>query len=104
MVAYAHDDKFLMQCFEDSLSGASLEWYTQLERNNIYIWKDLAMEFLKQYQYNTYMDPSHTQLQNLSQKSNKFVKGVTQRCRELVAHVQPLMLDRELVDMFLSTL
>src|ERR1051325_1558599 len=26
MAAYAHDEKFLIHCFQDSLSGASLDW------------------------------------------------------------------------------
>ncbi|XP_058768881.1 uncharacterized protein LOC131642679 [Vicia villosa] len=104
MAAYAHDDKFLIHCFQDSLSGASLEWYTQLKRNDVHTWKDLAMEFLKHYEYNIDIAPSRTQLQSLSQKSNESFKEYTQRWRELAARVRPPILDRELVGMFLGTL
>lgn len=76
----------------------------QLERNNIHTWKDLAMAFLKQYQYNTNIAPSRTQLQNLSQKSDESFKEYAQRWKEVSAHIQPPMLDRELVDVFLSTM
>lgn len=62
------------------------------------------MEFRKQYQYNTYMAHSHTQLQNHSQKSSELFKEYVQRWRELLARIQPPMLDKELVDMFLDTL
>lgn len=89
MVTYAHDDKFLIHYFQDSLSGASLEWYTQLERNNIHTYKDLVMVFLKQYQYNTNMALSRSQLQNLSQKINESFKEYVERWRELATHVQP---------------
>ncbi|XP_050915049.1 uncharacterized protein LOC127130005 [Lathyrus oleraceus] len=35
MVAYSDDEKLLMHYFQDSLSGAFLEWYMQLERTQI---------------------------------------------------------------------
>src|ERR1044072_23506 len=52
MSAYAHDEKFLIHCFQDSLSGASLVWYTQLGKKDIHNWKDLSSSFLKQYEFN----------------------------------------------------
>ncbi|XP_058784430.1 uncharacterized protein LOC131659234 [Vicia villosa] len=53
MAPYAENDKHLMHLFQDSLSGSSLEWYTQLERTNIRTWKDLAKAFFKHYKHNT---------------------------------------------------
>lgn len=35
MAAYFDDEKLLMHFFQDSLSGASLEWYMQLERTQV---------------------------------------------------------------------
>lgn len=35
MSAYSDDEKLLMHFFQDSLAGASLEWYMQLERTYI---------------------------------------------------------------------
>ncbi|XP_050893448.1 uncharacterized protein LOC127100353 [Lathyrus oleraceus] len=35
MVAYSSDDRLLMHIFQDSLSGASLDWYMQLEGRHI---------------------------------------------------------------------
>ena len=66
MVAYSHDDRLLMHFFQDSLSGASLDWYMQLERTHIHTWREMAEAFLKHYQYNTDIAPSCTQLQNLT--------------------------------------
>ena len=104
MAAYPRDNKLLIHCFQESLSGASLEWYTQLERNHVPTWNDLAVEFQRHYQYNTDMAPSHTQLQDLSQRSNESFKEYAQRWRELAARVQPPLLDKELIDMFICTL
>ena len=104
MSAHPPDDKLLIHCFQESLSGASLEWYMRLERKDVHTWGDLAKAFMKQYEYNTDMAPTRIQLQNLSQKSDESFKEYAQRWRELDARVQPPMLDRELVDMFLNTL
>ncbi|XP_050897154.1 uncharacterized protein LOC127103973 [Lathyrus oleraceus] len=90
--------------FKDILSGASLEWYMQLERMRIRTWRELAEAFLKQYQYDSDMAPNQTQLQNLVQKSDESFKEYAQRWRDLAARVQPLFLERELVYMFMDTL
>ncbi|XP_050890704.1 uncharacterized protein LOC127096137 [Lathyrus oleraceus] len=66
MAAHSNDEKLLMHFFQDILSGASLEWYMQLERTHIRTWRELAEAFLKHYQYNSNMAPNRTQLQSLS--------------------------------------
>ncbi|XP_058748675.1 uncharacterized protein LOC131621665 [Vicia villosa] len=88
----------------DSLSGASLEWYTQLERTNIRTWKDLAKAFFKHYKHNSDMVPTRIHLQGLTQKVDESFREYAQRWRELAARVQPPLLERELVDMFMDTL
>ncbi|XP_058732769.1 uncharacterized protein LOC131604341 [Vicia villosa] len=88
----------------DSLSGASLEWYTQLERTNIRTWKDLAKAFFKHYKHNSDMVPTRIQLQGLTQKVDESFREYAQRWRELAARVQPPLLERELIDMFMDTL
>lgn len=62
ITSYAHNDKLMVHCFQDSLSGASLSWYMQLEKCHIQSWLDLANAFLKQYKYNLDMALSHMQL------------------------------------------
>ncbi|XP_050888935.1 uncharacterized protein LOC127094109 [Lathyrus oleraceus] len=104
MTSYAHNDKLMIHCFQDSLSGASLSWYMHLEKCHVQSWLDLANAFLKQYKYNLDMAPSCMQLQGLSQESNESFRGYAQRWRELVAQVQPPLLEKELVDLFMDTL
>lgn len=94
----------MMHSFQDSLSGASMDWYMLLERIHIKNYEYLANTFLKQYKYNLDMAPNHMQLQNLSQKGNESFKEYAQRLRELSPRVQPPLLENELVDMFLGTL
>lgn len=62
MVAYARVDKLKIHFFQDNLTGASLEWYMQLEHNNVRTWAELAKAFSKQYKYNSDLAPYHTQL------------------------------------------
>ncbi|RDX85388.1 hypothetical protein CR513_33422, partial [Mucuna pruriens] len=52
MVAYIYNDKILIHCFQDSLTGADLSWYVSLERGCVKTWRDLAKAFLKQNKYN----------------------------------------------------
>ncbi|XP_050897279.1 uncharacterized protein LOC127104114 [Lathyrus oleraceus] len=104
MAAYSDDEKLLMHFFQDSLSGASLEWYIQLERTHIRTWRELAEAFLKHYQYNPDMAPNRTQLQSLAQKPEESFKEYAQCWRDLAARVQPPLLEKELVGMFMDTL
>ncbi|XP_050896696.1 uncharacterized protein LOC127103487 [Lathyrus oleraceus] len=104
MAAYSGDEKMLIHFFQDSLSGASVEWYIQLERSHVRSWRELAEAFLKHYQYNTDMAPNRMQLQSLTQKFEESFKEYAQRWRDLAARVQPPMLEKELVDMFMGTL
>ncbi|KAK2400686.1 hypothetical protein QL285_050362 [Trifolium repens] len=104
MASYANDDKLMIHCFQDSLAGASLNWYMQLEGSHIRSWRDLADAFIKQYQYNLDMAPSRTQLQNMTHKEGESFKVYAQRWRELAAQVRPSLLESELVDIFTNTL
>lgn len=58
MVSYIDNDDLLIHCFQDNLSGASLDWYIGLECTKIRSWRDLSEAFLKQYKYNVDMAPT----------------------------------------------
>ena len=57
MAAHTRDDKQLIHCFKDSLIGATLKWYMQLEQGHIRSWKDLGEAFILQYKYNIHLTP-----------------------------------------------
>lgn len=59
---------------------------------------------MRHYQYDIDMAPNRTQLQILTQKSEESFKEYAQRWRDLAAKVQPPLLEKELVDMFMSML
>lgn len=74
MSARTSDEKMLIHFFQDSLVGASLDWYMQIKRVDITYWKDLVNAFVEHYQYNADMAPNWTQLQSLTQGPNETFK------------------------------
>src|SRR4051812_31680259 len=50
------------------------------------------------------MAPNRMQLQNMSQKKDESFKEYAQRWREMASRVQPPLMEKELVDIFMSTL
>ena len=67
-------------------------------------WEDLATAFYKQYQYNSDLAPTRTQLQGMTLGTSEGFKEYAQKWRALAGRVQLPLTDRELVDMFLGTL
>ena len=47
MEAYAKDEKLLMHFFQESLTGAAVTWYTNLESSRVHSWKDLMVAFVR---------------------------------------------------------
>ena len=104
MGAYSADEKLLVHFFQDSLAGAAVAWYTNLEASRIRTWKDLITSFLRQYQYNSNMAPDRTQLQNMFKKEGETFKEYAQRWRDLATQVTPPMVEREMITMMVDTL
>ena len=62
MGAYAKDEKLLMHFFQESLTGAAVTWYTNLEPSRVHSCKDLMVAFIRQYQYNSNIASDRMQL------------------------------------------
>jgi hypothetical protein len=60
--------------------------------------------FLTQYKYNIGVAPTRMQLQGMTQKGGESFKEYAQKWRKVAARVQPPLLEKELVDTFISTL
>ncbi|RDY12608.1 hypothetical protein CR513_02564, partial [Mucuna pruriens] len=60
MTSFINQDKILVHCFQDSLTGAALSWYVNLESAYVKTWMDLAETFIRQYQYNEDMAPNRS--------------------------------------------
>ena len=74
MGSYANDEKLLMHFFQESLVGAAIIWYTNLEPSWIRTWRDLMDTFIRKYRYNSNIMLDRMQLQNLSKRDNESFK------------------------------
>ncbi|GAU48965.1 hypothetical protein TSUD_188120 [Trifolium subterraneum] len=98
------NDKLLIHYFQDSLTGAALRWYMDLDRANVSSFNDLASAFIRQYNYNSYLAPDRDELRALAQKERESFKEYAQRWRELAAQIRPPVEEKELCKLFLHTL
>ncbi|XP_050909079.1 uncharacterized protein LOC127122845 [Lathyrus oleraceus] len=103
MVAHVEDDKLMIHCFQDSLSGAPSKWYLSLDQNRIRCFQDLSDAFKKHYKYNMDMAPDRRQLQSMFQHDNESFKEYAQRWRELASQVEPPLAEKELAELFIDT-
>ncbi|KAK2352120.1 hypothetical protein QL285_096825 [Trifolium repens] len=104
MSTQTSNDKLLIHYFQDSLTGAALRWYMDLDRANISSFNDLASAFIRQYNYNSYLAPDRDELRALSQREKESFKEYAQRWRELAAQIRPPLEEKELTKLFLNTL
>ena len=62
MTGHTSNDKLLIHCFQDSLSGSAIRWYNLLNRDQVKSWADLAEAFLVQYKHMTDTTPDQLSL------------------------------------------
>ena len=94
MTNHTSNDKLLIHCFQDSLTGSAIRWYNHLNRENIRSWTDLAKAFLVQYKYMTESAPDRISLQNIEKKATKTFKEYAHKWRDLAPQVQPPIMIR----------
>ena len=104
MTGYTSNDKLLIHCCQDSLSGSATKWYNFLSQDQIKSWSDLAKAFLVQYKHMTDTTPDRMSPQKMEKKTNETFCEYTHKWRDLAAQVQPPLTDKELNRMFLNTL
>ncbi|XP_050889414.1 uncharacterized protein LOC127094647 [Lathyrus oleraceus] len=103
MAAHVEDDKLMIHCFQDILSGAPSKWYISLDQNRIMCFQDLSDAFIKHYKYNMDMAPDRRQLQSMFQHDKESFKEYAQRWRELASQVEPPLAEKELAELFIDT-
>ncbi|KAL4383285.1 hypothetical protein GQ457_15G026260 [Hibiscus cannabinus] len=86
------------------LTGSAARWYTQLSRTEINSWKDLAHAFIKQYKHVSDIVPDRVTLQNMEKRHDESFRQYAQRWRDVATQVQPPLLEKEIVMLFLGTL
>ncbi|XP_039039029.1 uncharacterized protein LOC120176748 [Hibiscus syriacus] len=104
MAGYTENEKLLIHCFQDSLTGSKIKWYNQLTRSQIKSWRDLARAFYEQYRHVTELVPDRWTLQNMEKRHNETFRQYAQRWRDVASQVQPPLLEKEATVIFVHTL
>ena len=78
MTTHIGNNKLLIHCFQDNLTGPTTQWYIQLDNAHIHVWKDLADAFLKQYKQNIDRAPYRLDLQHMEKRSSESSKEYAQ--------------------------
>jgi len=103
MTKVVHDKKLLIHFFQNSLSDVALTWYMRLDNTKIKKnCKDLVDAFIRQYKFN--MDEGHdrSNLQVMEKDNKESIRGYTQRCRETAVQVNPPLLEKEMINLFVN--
>lgn len=58
--------QLLIHYFQDSLTGAALKWYMNLDSAHIHTFNDIGETFIRKYKYNVDMAPDIDQLRAMS--------------------------------------
>jgi len=103
MVEVVDDEKLLIHFFQDSLNDAALTWYMWLDNTKVKKWKDLVDAFMRQYKFNIDVGPDRSSLQAMEKHSNESIREYTQRWREAAAQVNPSLLEKEMINLFVNT-
>jgi len=62
MSTYAYDHQVLIHYFQESLTGAALKWYMNLDRAEIRTFNDLRVAFVHRYKFNEDIAPDRSDL------------------------------------------
>ncbi|CAL1370875.1 unnamed protein product [Linum trigynum] len=81
MATHVRDDKLMIHCFQNSLSGLAARWYMQLERSKVKRWQDLADAFMKHYKHNQDLAPDREYLLAMEKQEKESFCEYAQRWR-----------------------
>ncbi|CAL1413176.1 unnamed protein product [Linum trigynum] len=104
MANHIRDERLMVHCFQNSLSGSALRWYMQLEKTKVRRWQDLADAFMRHYKHNQDLAPDREDLRNMEKNEKESFREYAQRWREKAADVQPPLSEKEMVSIFFGTL
>ncbi|KAL3726912.1 hypothetical protein ACJRO7_031765 [Eucalyptus globulus] len=104
MTQYVDNIPLMIQQFQASLTGPSLQWYIMKKINLLETWEDLTDAFFKQYKYNIDVTPSREDLLRTEKKRTESFKAYVTRWRTVAAQITPEPTEKELMDLFMKTL
>ena len=76
----------------------------RLENTKVKKWKDLVDAFMRQYKFNIDVDPDRLNLQAMEKDNKESIRKYARRWREVAAQVNSPMLEKEMINLFSTTL
>ena len=98
-----NDENLPVRLFPESLEGDALDWYSNLKPDEMRIWTELSIAFVRQYEYNCELALTRTTLEGKKRKPSEDHKTYAKRWRKLAAKVEPPMTEDEIVRTFIKT-
>ncbi|PKI33282.1 hypothetical protein CRG98_046327, partial [Punica granatum] len=91
MLSYWDYEEFVIQTFQDSLTGSALDWFMTLKAGDIPTWTDLSQKFHDQYRFcaetpPTLLDLSMTEMR----ESQTFEAYATEWRGKAAKHIPPI--------------
>ena len=104
MAGHARNEDLLIHVFYDSLTGAAVQWYTKLKKDQIRTWRDLARAFLERYKYLLEITPDRMSLQYMKKRPDEDYREYAVKWKNVASMVRPSLTSREENSMFVDTL
>ncbi|PKI44259.1 hypothetical protein CRG98_035333 [Punica granatum] len=89
MLPYWDYEEFVIHTFQDSLTGAALDWYMSLKAADILTWADLSSKFIDQYRYCAETLPTLLELSTTEMTEGQSFEAYTAKWRAAVANMSP---------------
>ncbi|PKI58123.1 hypothetical protein CRG98_021502 [Punica granatum] len=91
MLQYWDYEEFFIHTFQDSLAGATLDWYMSLKAADISTWADLSSKFIYQYKYCVETPPTLLELSTMEMTEGQGFEAYVVKWRvRAVKHVPPI--------------
>ncbi|PKI50978.1 hypothetical protein CRG98_028629 [Punica granatum] len=104
MLSYWDYEEFVIQTFQDSLTGSALDWFMTLKAGDILTWTDLSQKFLDQYRFCAETPPTLLDLSMSEMRESQTFEAYATKWRGKAAKHIPPITERQQVQLFHSTL
>ena len=94
------NDKFLIHCFQETLTRSTARWYMKMDRNQIHTWTNLGKAFLAQYDHVVDIALDRMALMTMEKRETKSFKKYAYRWRDVASQVQPSLTKKETTFIF----
>ena len=90
--------------FQNTLNGAALRWFFNLDDERARSWEDICWEFHKQYKYNMEVDITRRDLETTKQEPKESLSTFITKWRAKAAHMMSRPSEEEQLAMVVNNL